>query len=148
MSSTEGRVAAIAVRTEKLGPMREIEVANAALGGGIDGDIPVKITRGITLISREQWEQAMGELGADLPWHTRRANVLVEGLPLQNLVGRVVRVGGVQIHIHGETEPCGLMDRLYDGLQFALKPEMRGGVHGEVIQAGAFSVGDTITLLP
>lgn len=143
----EGRIAAIAVRTEKLGPMREIQRANAALGGGIDGDIEVKPHRGVTLISREQWDETMRELGADLPWHTRRANVLVEGLTLSGLVGLTVRLGSVELHIHGETKPCGLMDALYDGLQAALEPDMRAGVHGQVIYAGSFAVGDSITVV-
>ncbi|MDZ4859303.1 MAG: MOSC domain-containing protein [Candidatus Hydrogenedentes bacterium] len=147
MSSTTGRVAAIAVRTEKLGPMREIPHATAAFGAGIDGDVAVKAQRGITFISREQWDDAMQELDADLPWHTRRANVLVEGIDLSNLIGLVVRMGGVEVHIHGETEPCGLMDQLFDGLQAALKPDMRGGVHGQVIQGGAFAVGDYVQVV-
>ncbi len=147
MSTDTGRVVAIAVRTQKLGPMREIQQANASFGGGIEGDVAVKPHRGITLISREQWDDAMRELGADLPWHTRRANVLVEGIDLSKTVGLVVRLGSVELHIHGETEPCGLMDQLHDGLQAALKPDIRGGVHGQVIQAGTFAVGDTISVV-
>lgn len=127
--------------------MREIERAEASLGGGIAGDLPVSAARGITLISREQWDDAMRELNADLPWHTRRANVLVEGLRLSDLVGLVVKLGEVELHIHGETKPCGLMDKLYDGLQMALEPEMRGGVHGQVIYAGSFAVGDPVTVV-
>ncbi len=145
--SMEGKIVAIAVRTQKNGPMREIERAEASLGGGITGDLPVSAARGVTLISREQWDEAMGELNADLPWHTRRANVLVEGLRLSDLVGLVVKLGEVELHIHGETKPCGLMDKLYDGLQNVLKPEMRGGVHGQVIFAGNFAVGDSITIV-
>jgi MOSC domain-containing protein YiiM len=143
----EGKIVAIAVRTEKLGPMREIERAEAALGGGIAGDVPVKPQRGVTLISREQWDETMAELHADLPWHTRRANVLVEGLNLSELVGLVVRLGDVELHIHGETKPCGLMDQFYDGLQTALAPDMRAGVHGQVIAAGTFAVGDSIRVV-
>lgn len=140
----EGKICAIAVRTEKLGPMREIDRATVALGGGIEGDIEVKRSRGVTLISSEQWAQAMRELQADLPWHTRRANVLVEGISLSQLVGRTVRLGSAEILIHGETKPCALMDQLYEGLQQALKPDMRAGVHGEVVFAGEFAVGDVV----
>ena len=147
MSSTQGKIVAIAVRTQKNGPMREIDRAEAALGAGIAGDLPVRAERGITLISREQWDDAMRELNADLPWHTRRANVLVEGLRLSDLVGLVVKLGEVELHIHGETKPCGLMDKLYDGLQTALKPDMRAGVHGQVIFAGSFAVGDTVAIM-
>ena len=143
----EGKIVGIAVRTEKLGAMREIQSAEATLGGGITADIPVKPQRGITLLSREQWADTVRELSTDLPWHTRRANVLVEGLRLSDLVGLTLRLGSVELHIHGELEPCALMDSYYDGLQAALAPDMRGGVHGQVIQAGAFAVGDPITVV-
>jgi len=143
----EGRIIGIAVRTEKLGPMREIQRAEAALGGGITGDIEVKPHRGITLISSEQWAETLRELGADLPWHTRRANVLVEGLRPSDLVGLTIRLGSVELQIHGETKPCALMDVYHDGLQAALAPDMRAGVHGQVICAGSFAVGDPITVV-
>ena len=142
-----GKVVGIAVRTEKLGPMREMQQAEATLGGGITEDIEVKPHRGITLLSREQWGETMRELGADLPWHTRRANVLVEGLRPSDLVGLTVRIGAVELHIHGETKPCALMDVYHDGLQEALAPDMRAGVHGQVICAGSFSVGDTVSVV-
>ena len=127
--------------------MRELERADAQLGGGIAEDIEVKAHRGITLLAREQWQETVRELGVDLPWHTRRANVLTEGLRLQDLVGLTIRIGSVELHIHGETKPCALMDAYCDGLQAALAPDMRGGVHGQVIYAGSFAVGDPIAVL-
>lgn len=142
--SAQGKVCAIAVRTEKLGPMREIGRASVVLGGGVEGDIEVKPRRGVTLIAKEQWERAMRELNADLPWHTRRANVLVEGLDLSTLIGRTVRIGTAEVLVHGETKPCALMDALHEGLKDALTPDMRAGVHAEVIFAGEFAVGDAI----
>jgi len=124
--------------------MREIGRASVVLGGGIEGDIEVKPRRGVTLIAKEQWARVMCELNADLPWHTRRANVLVEGLDLSALIGRTVRIGTAEVLVHGETKPCALMDSLYEGLRNALTPDMRAGVHAEVIFAGEFAVGDAI----
>lgn len=139
-----GKVSAIAIRTAKLGPMREIESANVVAGGGIDGDLPVRPERGVTLISKEQWAEVTGELGADLPWHTRRANVLIDGLRLSSLVGKRIRIGEVELAVHGETKGCAVMDALFEGLRAALKPEMRAGVHCEVIRGGRFAVGDRV----
>ena len=33
----------------------------------------------------------------DLPWHTRRANVLVEGLVMTDLIGKTVQIGDVVV---------------------------------------------------
>lgn len=148
LESPKGKVLAIAVRTAERGPMKELDSAAAVVDGGLVDDIPVSPDRGITFISAEQWREVTAELRADLPWHTRRANVLVQGLKLADLKGRHIRVGEVEVAIEDETAPCGLMDRAHRGLKTALKPDCRGGVYGRVIRAGSFKVGDDITVTP
>lgn len=141
------RVAAVAVRTAVDGPMREIDLAVAKVDGGIDGDLKCRPDRGITFMSSQQWAQVVRELNAELPWHLRRANVLVDAPELSGWIGRTVRLGEIEVDIKAETKPCGLMEKLHGGLMVALKPECRGGVYGRVTQAGSFGVGDTITIL-
>ena len=141
------RVTAIAVRTAVDGPMREIERAVAALDGGVNGDVDCTPDRGITFISSRQWRQVVLELGTELPWHTRRANVLVDAPQLGAWIGKTIRIGAVEVAVKAETRPCGLMDKLHRGLKQALAPDCRGGVYGRVTLAGSFSVGDTITIL-
>ena len=89
----------------------------------------------------------MRDLGQDLPWHTRRANVLTEGIDLAATIGKRLRIGEVEIDVHDETRPCKLMDELCPGLRQALKPDKRGGVVGEVVRPGVIHVADTVTLL-
>ena len=146
--NTDGRVVAMALRTAEGGPMREVEASTAPVDGWLDGDHGGSTKRGVTLISREAWEQVNAELGTDLPWHTRRANVCVEGLTLLPLVGRRLRVGEVELEILDETRPCNLMDQLQPGLLAALIPEGRGGIYGRVCAGGRIAVGDTIEILP
>lgn len=139
-----GGVLAIALRTEKDGPMREVENAEAVTHGGLVGDVPSEPDRGITLISARQWAEVVGELGVELPWHTRRANVLIEAGGLGDLVGRTVTLGEVEVAVKGPARPCGLMERLHPGLRAALTPEVRGGIHGRILRGGRFGVGDVL----
>ncbi|MDA7980291.1 MAG: MOSC domain-containing protein [Pirellulales bacterium] len=143
-----GTIEAIAIRTAKEGPMQLIQHATVAVDGGIEGDLPTSPRRGITFISAEQWDETMQELNVDLPWHTRRANILVRGLKLTETFDCTLEIGDVRICVEGETNPCELMDRLQSGLMDALKPEVRGGVHGQVLKAGTFAVGDAIKAQP
>lgn len=140
-----GKVLSIAVRTAQRGAMKEVPHASARVDGGLEGDIAVSASRGVSFISAEQWRQVTRELGANLAWHTRRANVLVETASLGHLVGKTVRVGEVELEITDETRPCALMDQLHQGLRAALVPDCRGGVHGRVLRAGRIQVGDTLT---
>jgi len=142
-----GRILGIAVRTAKEGPMREVATATATAGAGIAGDLRTSLNRGITLISAADWREATDSLSVSLPWHTRRANVLVEGLTMADLIGHPVRFGQITLDICAETLPCELMDRLQPGLWNALRPNCRAGVCGRVLTGGQFAVGDTVEVL-
>lgn len=128
--------------------MREAQQANLITGRGIDSENRKTGRREVTLLSFERWTQACHELGAELPWHTRRANLLIEGIDLGAALGRVLSIGSTQIRIHGETRPCGIMDAQHPGLKDILKPDVRGGVHGEVLVGGVICIGDAVQVLP
>lgn len=141
-----GRVLAIALRDGTLGPMIEVAEATATADGGIEPNHRVSAKRGLTLIAKDRWEAAVAEIHAEeLPWHTRRANLLVNGIELADLIGRTIRIGEtVRVAIHGETEPCALMDNLHPGLRAALEPDCRGGVYGRIVTGGAIRAGDEV----
>ncbi len=142
-----GKVLSIALRTSENGPMREVSAARAGENAGIDGDVQPSAERGITLLAAGQWRQVTAELGSPLPWHTRRANILVDAGGLGHLIGKTIRIGPVELRINAETKPCGLMDKLHAGLRAALKPDCRGGVYGTILRGGPIRVGDEIVLL-
>ncbi len=148
MSQSTGMVAAIALRTSEGGPMREVGEVAASVDGGLAGDVESRPDRGITLIDRQQWSDVTRELNApDLPWHTRRANVLVDGVRMAGLIGQTIRIGQVEVRVNAETKPCGMMDDLHPGLRAALKPDCRGGVYGRIVRGGVISVGDRVSLI-
>lgn len=139
-----GKVVAIALRLGVKAPMMEVQEATAVAEGGLAGDVRAAPDRGMTLISAPQWNQVCKELGVGLPWHTRRANVLIDVASLSELAGRTLQVGSVEVGITGETRPCGLMDELHPGLRAALAPGWRGGVTCRIIRGGTIRVGDAV----
>ena len=139
-----GEVVGIAVRTAKNGPMRELSSATVATGGGLAGDLDAPAERGVTFLARGQWEAVRRALGVSLPWHTRRANILVDAETLAPLVGRHVRVGDVTVAILDESKPCDVMAAIHDGLREALAIEGRGGVYGKVLRGGTMRLHDEV----
>jgi MOSC domain-containing protein YiiM len=115
-------------------------------GTGLQGDQKRGRKRQVTLLAAEAWEAATAELGVDAPPSRRRANVVIRGMDLAGTLGRQLRVGPVLIRVHGETDPCEMMDRVAPGLKDALTPHRRAGVFGAVIEGGAIAVGDTVTV--
>jgi len=146
MSETEGVIVGLAVKTAHGAPMELVDSVSVT-EEGIEGNVHQRNERRITLLSKEQWVEMQTELGGDLPWTTRRANVLVEGLPLGDLIGKTLQVGGIEVHLYGETHPCGQMEAAQAGLQATMTPECRGGVHGSVVSGGEVRVGDTVQVL-
>ncbi|MCC7291310.1 MAG: MOSC domain-containing protein [Phycisphaerales bacterium] len=142
-----GKVIGLAIKTGVGAPMREVSQVEAIEGAGLAGDVPPKPHRGVTLLASGHWSQVCRELSAELPWHIRRANVLIDCHELGGLIGRTIRLGEVELEILGETKPCGMMDDQHAGLRAALVPDCRAGVHGRILRAGTIRVGDNVMAL-
>lgn len=137
----------IAIRPPKVKQVKELDEVEITVETGIAGDKrsrPGK--RQVTLMSLSAWQQACLELGTTLEWTTRRANLLVDDLPLIESTGNTIELGDVVLEITGETDPCKIMEQAHSGLLEALKPEWRGGVTCRVINSGHIKIGQTVTL--
>ncbi|MCH7814142.1 MAG: MOSC domain-containing protein [Planctomycetes bacterium] len=141
-----GKVAAIAWRPTDGDAMQEIGRCRVRADTGLDTENRKPGKRSLTLLSKEQWAAVCAELGAELPWYTRRANLLIEGLDLASTIGREITIGDVRVRIHDETKPCRVMDQQFAGLRKALMPDCRGGVFGQVLNDGTIDVGNTVAL--
>ncbi len=144
-----GTVLAIARKPRHGAPMVAIDGAAITTERGLEGNANGRPgRRQLTVLTREGWEAACRVLGREVPWTTRRANVLVEGLELVGRVGWRLTIGAVMLEITGETTPCSRMDAQVAGLTAALAPEWRAGVTCRVLQGGEIGRGDAVTLEP
>lgn len=146
--SKKGKLLGIATRTARKAPMNEVFAARITRERGVDNDARGKAgRRQVTVITRSGWEAACADLGGEqLPWTTRRANLLVDGVDLKGKIGYNLRVGEAVLTINGETRPCEVMNQARMGLMTALKPEWRGGVICRVTRSGDIAVGCEVVL--
>lgn len=148
-SDVLGRLRGIATRPAKRAAMVTKTAAEILARAGVSGDFARKRgKRQVTVLSEEAWRAACDALGAALPWTTRRANLLVAGIPLQPLAGSRIVIGEVILEVTGETDPCKRMDEQHQGLRTALTPHGHGGVTCRVIAAGKIAVGDGVRWCP
>ena len=99
-------------------------------------------------LSFESWQIACAELGVELPWTTRRANILVSGMKFSaEDVGKILQIGDVQLQITVETDPCNRMDEQHQGLTVALTPDWRAGVCCRVLQGGEIRLNDHVAMI-
>lgn len=142
-----GTLTGIARRERKRAPMETLEQAGISHEAGVAEDSRGKPgKRQVTVIAAAAWRDACRDLGREIPWTTRRANLLVEGVDLPRTTGAILTIGAVKLLITGEVDPCSRMDEQYAGLTSALQPEWRGGVSCSVLEAGRVALGDSVTL--
>jgi len=141
------KLVAIAYKTVKRGPMKEVLCANVTQHSGVEMDVfgrPGK--RQVTVLSLQQWQVACQSINADLVWTIRRANLLVDGLSFSPAdVGKQLRIGDLSLEITGETDPCKKMEMAHPGLELALTPDWRGGVTCRVLNDAMIHLGDPVT---
>ena len=143
------RLLGIAVKRRRKGPLSLHEEAMLNIHSGLVGDCLGKPgPRQVTLMSLTDWQAACDELGVVLPWLTRRANLLVDMLPLYQSSGSRIILGEAVLEVTGETDPCERMEQAHPGLFQALLPQWRGGVTCRVIANGVIRVGTEVALTP
>jgi MOSC domain-containing protein YiiM len=138
----------IAKAPQLLEDMQELQEAEITIESGLQGDARgKKRQRQISILFEEDWKDACNDLGTNLSWLTRRANLFINNMRSPRTPGTLVKIGDVKLEVCQETEPCDLMDKQYQGLQEKLVTEWRGGVCCNVRSSGHIKLGDLIEVI-
>lgn len=131
--------------------MLELPRAEVTGSGGVADDFRGRPgRRQVTVLRLEDWQAACAQAGRpELPWTTRRANLLVSGIDVAavgaaSAEGCLLRIGTVELEVTGETAPCERMDDAWPGLRAALAVAGRGGVTCRVLRGGELATGDPV----
>ncbi len=143
-----GRLAGIAKREQKRASMETLENAIISEQTGVADDFRGKPgKRQVTLLSSRAWQAVCDELGQEIPWTTRRSNLLIEDMELPTSAGQTIVIGEVCLRITMEVDPCSRMEEQVSGLKRALQPDWRGGVACVVLHGGEVAIGDAVSLV-
>ena len=135
----------IAFRNASRAPMETVEQVEITVEKGVGQEFRGGVEgRQVTVLVKEAWGDACTDLGEDLHWTVRRANLLVDELDLMESTGNLIRIGDTVLEITGETLPCPRMDEQKQGLTQALEPFWRAGVTCNVEEGGAIRLGDKV----
>jgi len=143
-----GNIIGIARREKLRAEMETIDSVYVDEKTGLSGDIRgTALKRQVTLLSANAWSEVCRELEADLPWTTRRANILIENTDFHQDTDYKIQIGEVLLLVTRQTDPCSRMDEQYNGLTNALMSNWRGGVCCSVVRGGDISLGDEVKLI-
>ena len=141
-----GRVQWIGLRPARDVPMRQVDMVEAATGGGLAGDrySGGSGKRGVTLLQAEHLPVIAALSGhAGIAPATFRRNLLVSGIPLIALKGRRFRIGEVLLEGTDACDPCSRMEAaLGPGGYNAMRG--MGGLCARILEGGTIRVGDAV----
>ncbi len=144
-----GRVHSIWITPEKGAPMREVKTARAVPNKGLEGDRfwdergKHDPGRDVTLVEIESIVAAGRDYGVEIALGETRRNVVVEGVPLNHLVGKEFLVGDVRMKGIRLCDPCQHLEKLTrKGVKDAL--ENRGGLNAQILTEGILRPGDVV----
>ena len=151
----QGTVVSINVARAGSAVMSTVNEARAVPGKGLEGDRYFHQVgtysnkpgpdRELTLIEIEALEALKSDYGIDLEPRDSRRNIVTRGVPLNHLVGREFKVGGVTLSGIRLCEPCSHLEELTrTGVKRGLVH--RGGLRAEIVSEGTIRVGDAIEI--
>jgi MOSC domain-containing protein YiiM len=142
-----GELRGIARRSRPRDPMETVNEGVVTIEAGLEGDCHGSVPdRQVTVVSADSWRDACRDLGMEVPWTRRRANLLLSGIDLRDTEGALLQIGDVRLEVAEENPPCRVMDIQQEGLRNALKPDWRAGVGCRVLSGGRIKVGDAVRL--
>ena len=145
-----GVVTWLGIRPARLAPMVAPEAITLTPGQGVAGDHYASATQGarqVTVIPAEHLAAIAGYLGQEsVAPELLRRNVVVRGINLAALKGRIFRLGGAVLENSGECHPCSKMERLLGtGGYNAVRGH--GGITARVLKGGEVRLGDLLRAL-
>jgi MOSC domain-containing protein YiiM len=153
----QGELVAIGIAAEAKAPIQIVPRAEVTLGVGIVGD---RYTLGkgagqrgrapqaeqqVSLIAEEAIAAACKASGLAITHPLTRRNLLVRGVPLNDLVRQTFFVGEVALRGLELCDPCGYLEKqTFPFIKQALKK--RGGLRTAVLRGGTIQPGDIVRL--
>lgn len=145
-----GQVCWICVRPARREPVLVVDVVEARVGSGLVGDRYRGSAGGreVTLIQAEHVEQLhrlLGRATAVDPALLRR-NILVSGINLLGLQGRVFQIGDAVLEATGLADPCARMEEVLGAGGFQAM-RGHGGITARVLRNGLIRLRDPVQLV-
>ncbi len=138
-----GRVDWLGVRPVRKGAVRVVEAAELGLRG-LEGDHGTSEKRALTLVQAEHLAVIGAYLGCGpVAAEDLRRNVVVSGINLLSLRGRVVEIGGAVVEVTGPCAPCSRMEAAFGHGGYAAV-RGHGGVTARVLEVGRIALGDVV----
>ncbi len=101
----------------------------------------------LTLIESENIDYYNNKFKTDYSYIDFRRNVVTKGIQLNDLVGKKLLIGNVEIQGHDLCRPCKHLEETLKGQDIIKEFLRRGGLRCEILNPGTVIIGDKIKVI-
>jgi MOSC domain-containing protein YiiM len=101
----------------------------------------------ITLIEKENIDYYNNKYKTKIPYIDFRRNIITEGIELNSLVEKKIKMGGIKILPYELCRPCSHLEQMVNSKDIIREFLKKGGLRCEVLVSGKVKIGDEIKIL-
>ncbi len=101
----------------------------------------------LSLIEAENIDEYNLKFGLNIPYLDFRRNIITKGIKLNDLVGKRLLVGNVEVEGIDLCRPCRHLTEMLDQENILKEFLRKGGLRCQILSSSKIKVGDTIKLL-
>ena len=106
-----------------------------------------KNTNQLSLIEAENIDEYNIKFGLNIPYINFRRNVVTKGIQLNDLIGKKLKVGDVELEGIELCRPCRHLTEILDQKNILKEFMRKGGLRCQILSSSKITVGDKIKLL-
>ena len=132
-------------------PIKEVNSIEVLANKGIVGDRHFQDFNDpynqLSLIESENIDEYNIKFGLDIPYIDFRRNVVTKGIQLNDLIGKKLNVGNVELEGIELCRPCRHLTEMLDKKNILKEFMRKGGLRCQILSSSKISIGDKINLL-
>ena len=101
----------------------------------------------LSLIESENIDEYNVKFGLDIPYINFRRNVVTKGVQLNDLIGKKLKVGNVELEGVELCRPCRHLTEMLDQKNILKEFMRKGGLRCQILSSSKINVGDKIEII-
>ena len=132
-------------------PIQEVKSIEVKTNQGIVGDRHYKEFNDpynqLSLIESENIDEYNIKFGLDIPYINFRRNIVTKGIQLNDLVGKKLKVGNVELEVIDLCRPCRHLTEMLNQDNVLKEFLRKGGLRCQILSSSNINIGDKIEIL-
>ena len=132
-------------------PIKEVNSIEVLANKGIVGDRHFHESNDpynqLSLIESENIDDYNIKFGLNIPYIDFRRNVVTKGIKLNDLIGKKLKVGNVELEAIELCRPCRHLTEMLDQKNILKEFMRKGGLRCEILSSSKINIGDKIEVI-